>query len=201
MLIYLGLLMSGVATSTSAVTKGEIMRTNRQRLRAVAMLAGVALAAGACGGAKPDGGAKSAAATAATAAPSSEAAGGCAGGVVAGKDGVLRVFCDGTARATVSIGSLTKQLVGGQCTETSGVLAINFGAAAGPDYPAAKPKPDYLGLLVPDGTATVEAPTVRIDGRGGNVAHNTATVAADRRSLHLSGALLAGDPVSVDVTC
>jgi hypothetical protein len=177
------------------------MSVNRQRLAAVAVLAGVALAAGACGGSKSDDSAKRAPATNATAAPSSKAAGGCADGVEAGKDGVLRVFCDGTARATVSIGSLTKQLVGGQCTETSGELAINFGAAAGPDYPAAKPKPDYLGLLVPDGTSTVEAPTVRIDGRGGNVAHNTATVAADRRSLHVTGALLAGDPVSIDVTC
>lgn len=98
----------------------------------------------------------------------------------------------GSASAQVTVGSASKTLTGGSCTEQGGALAVNFGAVGGSDY---------VGALIPDGSSKAETVTAHIDGKGGNVVGATATVGAGNKTVTLAGHLIAGDAVSIVVTC
>lgn len=125
------------------------------------------------------------------------------GSVQAGQGGIIQVFCNGPGDAKITMGSASKELTGGSCTEQSGQFAINFGAVAGPDFPAGQTKPDYLGALVEDGSGTLNAFTVIINGTSsGVIVNRTATVSADKKSATLKGQRLSDSaPVTVTVTC
>jgi hypothetical protein len=163
------------------------MRTGRLLLPAVA--AALALLGGACGG-----GDSSPALTTAH-----------AGGAQAcsdytpGKDGIIQVFCDGSATAGLTIGSASTKLTGGSCTDSNGYYAINFGAVAGPDFTG--DKPDYIGALFPEGTTTAQAVTVRAGGQGGTLTKLSSTVSDDQKSVHIEGTTTAGDKVTADIAC
>lgn len=105
--------------------------------------------------------------------------------------------------AKVTVGAAaSKEISGGTCSQQSDQLALNFGVVAGPDFPAGSAKPDYVGALVPNGSSSPQAFTVRVDGSGGNVVSSTVSVSADKKTVSLGGKLLTtGDPVSVVITC
>lgn len=73
------------------------------------------------------------------------AAGGCHA-FQAGRDGVMRTFCDGPASATFAAASTSGKLGGGSCERTGQMFSFNAGVAVMPSPGA--PKPDYLGLTV-----------------------------------------------------
>ena len=130
-------------------------------------------------------------------------AGGCGGGAQAGQGGILQLFCGGTGDAKITLGPASKELKGGTCVEQAGQFAINFGAVAGPDYPAGQAKPDYLGALVDNSTGALNAFTVSIDGTSSGVITNrTATVSADKKSATLNGKRQSdGAAVTAKLTC
>jgi hypothetical protein len=177
-------------------------------MRAPALLvvvAALSMAAVACGSSSTSSSSPSTAdgaaapATGASSSPAQPAASGC-NGYSAGSGGVVQVFCSGTSKASVTVGAKSKQLTGGSCAHQDGQLAVNFGVVTGPDFPSGSAKPDYIGALIADGSTTAGAFTVHIDGAGGIVVHGTATVNGTQSAM-LRGTLLAGDAVSVDVTC
>jgi hypothetical protein len=76
------------------------------------------------------------------------AAGGCAG-YRAGENGVIRTFCDGTAKVTVTVDGKSYSLSGGECSLQMGMAALNVGVVTG--SPAPTPLPDYVGLTAASG--------------------------------------------------
>lgn len=101
----------------------------------------VALALGACQ-AKGGNGAGDAAPGPRTAAAGAE---GCHA-FQAGKDNVLRTFCDGSGSAAFTVGSASGKLGGGACESMGQMFSFNAGVVVMPG--AGAPKPDYVGLSV-----------------------------------------------------
>ena len=82
--------------------------------------------------------------------PSAKAAAGGAAGChayQAGKDQVIRTFCDGPGAATFTIGSTSAKLGGGSCEHLGQMFSFNAGVVTLPG--SASPPPDYVGLSVP----------------------------------------------------
>ena len=64
----------------------------------------------------------------------------------AGKDGVIRTFCDGPGSATLAIGATDVKLGGGSCEAMGPMFSFNAGVVVMPGPGAIKP--DYVGLSV-----------------------------------------------------
>jgi hypothetical protein len=64
----------------------------------------------------------------------------------AGKDGVIRTFCDGPGTATLAIGATNVKLGGGSCEAMGQMFSFNAGVVVMPGPGAIKP--DYVGLSV-----------------------------------------------------
>ena len=139
--------------------------------------------------------------TSSAGAPSSQA--GASGCGSAGQPGVLHVFCDGTATASVTIGGTTKTLTGGTCEEQAGMFTINVGTAIDDtNWPAGTPKPDYLGLIY-DGTGQPTVFSARLDGTlaAAVTTGRTGSLGADKKSATIAGKTYKGVPISASVTC
>lgn len=122
--------------------------------------------------------------------------------LTAGREGVIRTFCSGSATVSVTIGPTAKTFTGGTCDDSTGELAVNVGVVVGPDFPPGRAKPDYVGALIDVKSSHSSAFTARIDGMGGVVTDVRTTVSADRRSVRLRGPLPGTkDVATVDVYC
>jgi hypothetical protein len=64
----------------------------------------------------------------------------------AGKDNVIRTFCDGPGSAAFTVGSASGKFGGGACESTGQMFSFNAGVVVTPG--AGAPKPDYVGLSV-----------------------------------------------------
>jgi len=64
----------------------------------------------------------------------------------AGKDGVIRTFCDGPGSATLAVGTTNVKLGGGSCEAMGQMFSFNAGVVVMPGPGAIKP--DYVGLSV-----------------------------------------------------
>jgi hypothetical protein len=129
-----------------------------------------------------------------------EVGGGSCGDYEAGKDGVIRTFCDGPAFARITLGGAESTLSGGECTDSGGYYTINFGTVVGGDFTGST-HPDYLGALFPDEGGSPEAVTIRVGGKGGLVNGATGNVSVDKESVHLEGTTQDGTAVSADIGC
>jgi hypothetical protein len=129
-----------------------------------------------------------------------EVGGGSCGDLEAGKDGVIRTFCDGPAFARITLGGTESTLSGGECTDSGGYYTINFGTVVGGDFTGST-HPDYLGALFPDEGGSPEAVTIRVGGKGGLVNGATGNVSVDKESVHLEGTTQDGTAVSADIGC
>ena len=65
----------------------------------------------------------------------------------AGKDGVIRTFCDGSAKVTFDLGGTEGSVDGGTCETSGGYFVVNAGTVIDGSYKGTKP--DYAGLLMP----------------------------------------------------
>lgn len=102
-----------------------------------------ALALGACQAKSESGAGAGGAAPAARAAAAGVA--GCRA-FQAGKDNVIRTFCDGPGAAAFTVGSASGKLGGGACESMGQMFSFNAGVVVMPGVGA--PKPDYVGLSV-----------------------------------------------------
>ncbi|MDR3509375.1 MAG: hypothetical protein P4L64_15895 [Caulobacteraceae bacterium] len=93
-----------------------------------------------------------------------------------GAAGVVRTFCDGTAKVKLTVNGVDHLLTGGACSTTGGVFSLNLGVVAGPGL--AGPKPDYVGLTtqVAAGPFTDAVLTVNIGGKGYVLTQNSGEV-------------------------
>jgi hypothetical protein len=71
---------------------------------------------------------------------------GCSG-FEAGKDGVVRTFCDGPGSAEITAGDKKISISGGECLKSGTSLTFNAGVVVGPDHKGTKP--DYVGANLP----------------------------------------------------
>ncbi|MCU1452449.1 MAG: hypothetical protein JWN46_595 [Acidimicrobiales bacterium] len=113
------------------------------------------------------------------------------------KGGVLRTFCDGSAKVQATAGGKTYTVNGGTCDLLGGYFNLNAGVVSGPDFKGSKP--DYVGLLLPTkaGPFARATATVTVGGTGYALVENTGT--HDSKSGEIHGTSY-GDKVKVDVT-
>jgi hypothetical protein len=174
------------------------MRTSRVTT-SLLLLAALAVPLAACGGddsssaSKDDSGGATTTSTTEAHSDGGGTAKGC-GSFEAGKGGVVRTFCDGSASIKITLGGTVKTLTGGYYT-------LNFGTVVGAGFEGEHP--DYFGALLPDGGGPPEAVSVHVDGLGGLIEHATASVSADKQSVHIEGATSDKDPdpLVADATC
>jgi hypothetical protein len=174
--------------------------------RAVALLV-VALTAAGCGPAGSASGSGSGTRTPAAvkmsgggSAPSGAPDGSC-GAYTAGKDGVVRTFCDGPATATFTVGGRTYRLKGGTCEASAGLWSVNIGVVIGPGFTGRTP--DYLGLNVPlrGGTFSGADADANVGGKGYPL-KASGVLAADRGSGTFTGKEILGSAtVNGTFTC
>lgn len=119
----------------------------------------------------------------------------------AGKKGVIRTFCSGTATATVTSAGTTTVIKGGTCGKSGNYFTVNVGVVVSPIYKGSKP--NYFGLDVPP-TATSFTNAVlsyATGGVGGYATSNSGTVTSNHKSGTFSGTDLEGKTVSGSFTC
>lgn len=128
--------------------------------------------------------------------PAPAGQGGCAS--FDGQTGVVRVFCDGPAKATLTINGKTSQLTGGSCEDSSMGFAVNFGVVTTSDFTGAKP--DYLGVVLIDKMGTIAATS---GGKRYAATDEKMTVRADKLKVHTEGAnqTSGGGTIVADITC
>ena len=114
-----------------------------------------------------------------------------------GKGGVLRTFCDGTAKVLVTAGGVKYTVSGGTCDLLGGYFNLNAGVVTSASF--AGTKPDYIGLLLPTkaGPFTRATATVTVGGKGYALVENKGT--HDSKSGQIHGTSY-GDKVQVDAT-
>lgn len=131
---------------------------------------------------------------------SSNAAGGAAGSCSSykgGEGGVVRVFCDGPAKATVNADGKAATFTGGTCTDAPQGWSANFGVVTGIDFSGTRP--DYFGVL---STSSSTLLTSVIDGTAYSVPSATATFTDGKKSFHGEGKVVeSGGTLTVDITC
>jgi hypothetical protein len=119
----------------------------------------------------------------------------------AGKNGVIRTFCSGSATATVTAAGTTTVIKGGTCGRSGNYFTVNVGVVVGSSYKGSKP--NYFGLDVPP-TATSFTNGIlsyAVGGAGGYATSNSGTVGSNRKSGTFSGTDLQGNAVSGSFTC
>ena len=119
----------------------------------------------------------------------------------AGKNGVIRTFCSGSATATVTAAGTTAVMKGGSCGKSGNYFTVNVGVVTSPNYKGSKP--NYFGLDVPP-TATSFTNAIlsyAVGGAGGYATTNSGTVAPNHKSGTFSGTDLQGKTVSGSFTC
>ena len=156
----------------------------------------VMMALAGCGSSGSDGsddaGRDSSSATTAVDASDPGTGGGGCDGFTDGEDGVIRTFCDGTAKATVTIDGTDHEFSGGECIEAGDTLSVNIGVVTGSG--ATGDLPDYFGANVPvaegdfGGEGTVL--TFVYDGTAGSLQDVTGTHEGDSGTF--SGTPIAG---------
>ena len=167
-----------------------------------AALGGLALLlAAACGGSTPAAGPASAP-PAATSAPAT-GRGSCPD-IKPGTPGVLPAWCTGTATVSVSVGNISKQLRGGTCTTSAGLLVLNAGVPTTHEFPG--PRPDFVAVNTPPqgGSGQDVGATVILDGKFyGDTGRfgGTTSVADAGKTIHFKGSATNGDTATIDVTC
>lgn len=67
-------------------------------------------------------------------------------GYTKGREGVINVFCGGSAKATGRIAGRAFDLDGGSCVQGATFISVNVGILVGPDFTGAPP--DYFGLVL-----------------------------------------------------
>ena len=119
----------------------------------------------------------------------------------AGKHGVIRTFCSGTATATVTDAGTTTEIKGGTCGKSGNYFTVNVGVVTSPSYKGAKP--NYFGLDVPPNATTFSNAILSyaVGGTSGYASSNSGTVAANHKSGTFSGTDLQGQAVSGSFTC
>ncbi len=119
----------------------------------------------------------------------------------AGKNGVIRTFCSGSATATVTTAGTTTVIKGGTCGKSGNYFTVNVGVVVSPNFKG--PKPNYFGLDAPP-TATSFTNAIlsyAVGGAGGYATSNSGTVASNHKSGTFSGTDLQGKAVSGSFTC
>jgi len=182
-------------------------------VRGALLITGAGLLAAGCGGAAqpPAGTGGTAAASpaagaantgAASAAPGAGAAS-CTGGLTGTEPGVILVVCDGTAKAHVQAGPVTKDFVDGKCEAADGVWSMTdgvitqFGKYNGPPV-------DSLSVNnQASGRGTIQ---LSLAGKIYFVDNASLDLAHDMKSAHLQGQTTPesdapGTTVTVDVAC
>ncbi|MEU9448736.1 hypothetical protein [Streptomyces sp. NPDC048277] len=167
------------------------------------VLLAVALATAGCGSSgSPSAASASAGSSAAkpTSAAAAAATGSC-GSYTAGKDGVIRTFCDGPAQAKVTVDGHSHVLKGGTCESSAGLWSVNIGVVTGADHKGAPP--DYFGANLPLKGGTFSGADMAVDVGGKAYPLNASgTVSADRKSGTFSGKQILGDAtVTGSFTC
>lgn len=180
----------------------------------VAMALAVTLAAAGCGGGggsvatssggpagtptSAGGGPGTGGATPSSAAPTTAGGGAACRDVSMNQPGVVRLFCDGPATATVNLAGKTLTFRNGTCADGSAGFSVNFGVVTTTEFTGARP--DYLGLtLLKEGPGSI---AVVSGGTSYAVVNATVKVSSDKKTVHGEGALMRGNgTASVDVTC
>ncbi|MER6123779.1 hypothetical protein ABT173_14180 [Streptomyces sp. NPDC001795] len=127
-------------------------------------------------------------------------AGGC-GSYTAGKNGVVRTFCEGPAQAKVTVGGRDYVLKGGTCEASGGLWSVNIGVVIDATHKGAPP--DYFGANLPlkGGAFSGADMDVNVGGKGYPL-KASGTVSSDRRSGTFSGKQILGDAtVTGSFTC
>ncbi len=119
----------------------------------------------------------------------------------AGKNGVIRTFCSGSATATVTVAGTSTVMKGGTCGKSGNYFTVNVGVVTSPGYKGAKP--NYFGLdAPPNATSFTNAIlSYAVGGTGGYATTNSGTVAANHKSGTFTGTDLQGQTVSGSFTC
>ena len=150
----------------------------------------VMIALASCGSSGSDGGEKDASSSGSTETSSSSgsssddsssedtASGSACPDYTNGEDGVIRTFCDGTAKATVTIDGTDYEFSGGECTTAGDITSVNIGVVTGTGFEG--PMPDYFGANVPssDGEFGDETTVITLAADG------TATSLGDVSGTH-----------------
>jgi len=121
----------------------------------------------------------------------------------AGAGGVVRAFCNGPAKVTVTLDGKTRTLTGGEC-ETTPVFNLNLGVVVGPEAP--KPLPDYFGVAklgTGDTLGDGDVLTMRLDGKSYFFRHKTGAASTKGGHISAEGMQSGGGPVKLeaDYTC
>jgi hypothetical protein len=119
----------------------------------------------------------------------------------AGKNGIVRTFCSGSASATVTANGSTTTIKGGTCGKSGNYFTVNVGVVISPSYKGSKP--NYFGLDVPP-TATSFTNAIlayAVKGTSGYATSNSGTVVPNHKSGSFSGTDLEGKAVSGTFTC
>ncbi len=119
----------------------------------------------------------------------------------AGKKGVVRTFCSGSASVTLTAGGTTTVIKGGTCGKSGNYFTVNAGVVVSSSYKGSKP--NYFGLDAPP-TATSFTNAIlsyAVGGTSGYATSNSGTVAANHKSGTFSGTDLEGKAVSGTFTC
>jgi hypothetical protein len=117
-----------------------------------------------------------------------------------GQEGVVRTFCTGPASATVTINGAETALTGGSCEMAGTLFAFNLGVVTS-NFPEAKTKPNYVGLIHDISSKSTQAFVVTVSGDTELVLKAAATVAADQKSAQASGKSINGKTVAVKIRC
>ena len=128
--------------------------------------------------------------------------GGACAGLTAGKGGVIRLWCDGTAKVTFDVGGTKGEIDGGTCSTEGGYFSLNAGVNIGPDFTGKKP--DYAGFLMPTANGAFSGQSVvasiATGGTGDAIMHVTGT--HDAKGGSLKGQTYADNkPVTATFTC
>jgi hypothetical protein len=184
-------------------------------VRGALLIVGAGLLAAGCGGAtqpsagtgstaaaSPAAGAASAAGGGASAAPGTGAAS-CTGGLTGTEPGVILVVCDGTAKAHVQVGTITKDFADGKCAAADGVWSMTDGVIT--QYGKYKGPPvDVLSVNnQASGRGTIQ---LSLGGKTYFVDNASFDLSNDKKAAHLRGKTTPesdapGTMVTVDVAC
>jgi hypothetical protein len=119
----------------------------------------------------------------------------------AGRNGVIRTFCSGSATATVTTAGTTTLIRGGTCGKSGSYFTVNVGVVVSPSYRGSKPNYFGLDVLPTAPTFTNAILSYAVGGAGGYATSNSGTVAPNHKSGTFSGTDLQGKAVSGSFTC
>jgi uncharacterized Zn-binding protein involved in type VI secretion len=133
---------------------------------------------------------------------SSGSGGGDCDGYENGKDGVIRTFCGGPAKATVTVDGKDITFSGGECATTGEVLSVNIGVVTGSEFTGELP--DYFGANIPtaDGDFGGNGTVLTYSSGGESTSLRDVTGTHDGKSATFSGTpITGGATVTGSFTC